>query len=168
MTLQCVDQFSIKETIINAPFVSFSQNIDKFLQKYPYTEINTDQFSKNLNSTIYLREKIPYNKKPAYKILTGNVDKFYIEIELAFPFEIANTGVKAVSKFHQQYKKKYNIYSRSLLLIRFSSTDNTLISMASGRKTIYISSFFDKEYKSEIVNKFMQKLSDKMVNPLWS
>ena len=166
VTLQCVDQFSIKETIINSTWSKFSQNIDKFLHKYPYTEINTDQFSKNLNSMIYLREKIPYNKKygRGHKVLTGNVDSWYIEIELAFPFEIANTALKAVSKFHQQYKKKYNVYSPSFLFVRFSSADNTLISMASGRKTIYISSFFGKEYEPEIVNKFMQKLSDKMVD----
>ena len=166
VTLQCVDMFSIKEKVSRSSWKDIAEKMDVILQKYPYTQIDVDQFSKDLDSVVYLREKVAYDKSLgyAYEVLTGSsAGSWYIEIELAFPYELASTAIKAVSKFHRQYKKKYNVYTDAPLLIRFSSSDNTLISMASGRKTIYISTFFGKEYDPDTVNKFMWSLSDEMV-----
>lgn len=167
VTLKCVDLFSIIGTVLRDHWQNIAQELEMILQKYPYTDINIDQFSNNLYSVVNLRKKVPYDPKlgPGYNTaLTGNVTSWYIEIELAFPLQIINTAIKAVCRFHQKYKDIHNIYTSSPLLIRFSSSDNTLISMASGRETVYISTFFGNEYEPKIVNEFMSTLSDEMVN----
>jgi FAD/FMN-containing dehydrogenase len=165
VTLRCTDLFSIKQSKLKAIWSDIAPNLDAILERYPYTQINVNQFSYPIDCTVELREKIPYNENlgAGYRVLTGNVDSWYIEIELAFPYEIISTAVKAISSFHIKYKSDRNLYSRSQLLVRFSSADNTLISMASGRKTVYISSFFGNEYDPHDIDEFMQLLSDTMV-----
>jgi FAD/FMN-containing dehydrogenase len=166
ISLKCVDMFSIKETVYNDYWNNIYSGLDILLTKYPYTQIDLDQFSDNLLSTVTLRQKVPYDSQlgPGYKVLTSYVSSWYIEIELAFPYYIVDKAVKAICKFHINYKETNNIFSESQLLIRFSGEDDTLISMASGRKTVYISSFFEKEYEPKLIYKFMHDLSDKMVN----
>lgn len=166
VVLQAVELFSIEESNITVPWHQISNNLDQMLNEYQFTEINVYQFSDNLDCDVSLKRKVPYNPHlgPGYKQLTTHNTSWYIEIELAFPFEIANTAVQAVASFHRDYRLKYGIYSRSELFVRFSDADPTLISMASGRKTIYISTFFGHEYEPNVVYEFMARLSDKMIS----
>jgi len=161
ITLKTVPLFSIKEKKVTMTWKKFYDNFDNIMKKYEYTQAYVSQELETPVALVLLRKKIKYDPK-LKNILTGVWNEFYIEIELAFPLDILNDAVHAVINFHKEYKKKNNVFTESDLLIRFSDADDTLISMASERKTVYISTFFDKEYKPEIIYRFMNDLNNEM------
>lgn len=163
--LQCVEQYSIVEEQIKTEWSEITKYLNEILKQYPLTDVNVNQHSDNLTSMLTLRKKVPYDRKlgNGHKKLTSNIKAWYIEIELAFPIEHAFVAVEKIALFHKKYKKKYKIWTDSDLYIRFNRADESILSMASGRDTIYVSSFFGKEYDANIVYTFMKKLSDTMV-----
>jgi FAD/FMN-containing dehydrogenase len=173
LTLQCEELFYIKESEINMSWNEFYKNINSILTEYSYTQVSVDPYSVNLDSNVLLRKKVnnlileEKNKKDfiilsASKALTYKYNAYYIENEMAFPFDKINIALLEIVKFHLSYAKKYKIKSKSTLLIRFSNADDSYISMASNRKTVYISSFFGKEISPEKAYEFFYKLSVKM------
>jgi FAD/FMN-containing dehydrogenases len=164
--LKCVDLFDIEETTQKTTWDYFYKNMEKILNEYDYTQVNVDQFDENLETTILLRKKVPRikGKKNANNILTSKYNEYYIECELAFDYKDANNAMKSICKFHNDYNKYYNFKSDSHILARFCASDDTLLSMASGRRTIFISSFFGKRYDPNDVYKFMYLLCDKMIS----
>jgi len=166
VTLRCSKMYSIEEKRIKTTWDKISGHIDEILRDYAYSDIYVRQHSESLECTLIQQRKVPYSDELGYgyKNLTAHIGSWYIEIELAFPYELINTAVRAVAEFHRRYREKHNIYTKSELYVRFSDPDDTLISMCSDRKTVYVSSFFGKEYEADIVYKFMKELSDEMVD----
>lgn len=166
VTLQCVDMYSIRKREVNTTWPHIYHKLSKILKAHQYTDINIDPHSDidNLVAILTLKKKVAYDEAlgPGYNELTSDVTSLYIEIELAFALEMADEAVRAVCSFHQQYKRKHHFHTDDYLYVRFSDADDTLLSMASGRKTIHISTFFGIK-QAKRVNKFMHKLSDKMV-----
>ncbi|AYV83955.1 MAG: FAD-binding protein [Hyperionvirus sp.] len=164
VTLRCVEMFSIEEKRVKSYWND--ESFGDILREYPYTDVHVDPHSERLGCTIVKQRKVKYSDRLGYgyKNLTEHVGSWYIEIELAFPFELYNICVGAVAEFHRRYRREHGVYTKSELYVRFSDADNTLISMCSGRRTVYVSSFFGDEYLPEIVYKFMRELSDEMVD----
>jgi FAD/FMN-containing dehydrogenase len=183
LTLKCEDIFYIRQATVKIPWNTFYQNINIILDKYPYTQINVDQFTDDLQTIVTLREKVSstnigsaqdnkfipgiiknsdkFFQEQSDKILTAKYTEYYIENEMAVPFNMINEALSYVVNFHRQ--EKHNLRSGSNILLRFAAPDNTLISMAAGRKTVFISSFFGKESHVSDIYNFFRKLSTNMV-----
>jgi L-gulonolactone oxidase len=159
LTLQCEKMFYIEEKQLTTTWKLFYKNIDKLLHKFPYTDLYVDQFNDNLKTDVTLMRKTNKHINNA-NTLTKKFTEYYIEIELAFPLEKINDAVLSIVEFH----KNQSIKSKSGIYIRFCDKDDTYLSMASDRKTTYISSFFGHEVTKEQAEKFMKQLSDEMIN----
>jgi FAD/FMN-containing dehydrogenase len=165
LKLQCTKQYSIIETEVVEEWSKISKNLKNILEEYELTDMRVDQHSKNLLTNVTLAKKVPYDGRrgPGYTKLSSSSASWYIEIELSFPLSIAFLAVKAVAEFHKEYKKRYNVFTNSKLYIRFNKADDSILSMASHRDTIYVSTFFGKQYDANVVYEFMRRLSDEMV-----
>ncbi|AYV77962.1 MAG: FAD-binding protein [Edafosvirus sp.] len=164
VTLQCENMFGILEEKKVFKWNDFYNNMDTLLEKYDYLQATIDPFDDQMNTHVELKQKVKLDSKTkGYKNLTSKYNEYYIEIELAFAYELADKALRSIIKYHRFYYKKYGIKSDSTILIRFSGSDNSFISMCSDRKTIYISTFFGKGIEPEKVYKFMKKLCNKMI-----
>jgi FAD/FMN-containing dehydrogenase len=168
VTLKCENLFSIKEEIINTTWKTFYDIIDRTIDSADYIQLTIDQFSQDLKTTVNLRKKIPLNNKypTNNQLLTSQRYSPYIETELAVPYENTNNALHAVVNYHNEFYKKHKLKSDSDLFMRFNRQDDTLISMAAGRKTTYISTFFSvptSKAKIDVIYLFMNDLNNMMI-----
>lgn len=162
LTIQCEDLYSIEEHSDTIDWNIFKNNFEEILLKYPLTSGYLNPY--NMKYQITYRRQVPYNgNNLGYEIISSsNVSKYYIECETGI--DINNIDIiEDFCKYYKDYFDQNKIISHSELLIRFCNSDNTLISMASERKTIFISAFFDKSTEPNLAINTLKNLSDYLV-----
>lgn len=166
VTFKCEPIYGISQFEMNMKWPVFIGNLNMILNVYPLTELRVDQFSDDINCQVTFRKKVSIDKtkNAGYKQLTTKLPSpYYLEAEVAMSIEKLNEALLATVKFHQDYDKQYGIMADRDLLVRFSGPDDSLISMAAGRKTAYISSFFGSDVQAEDAITFLKKVSDMLI-----
>lgn len=182
ITLQCEDLFAIKHLSKKIKIDKFINNFkglqdkNEFLQAYLWDEKNT--------CTVYYRKKI--NLQPSdykniknlsknntktnridfsHKILTKNMEiSMYTEMEIAIPIVYFKKAINDILEITKKYKNNgYNTtYS---ILVRFTSPDNSLIGMTSGRDSFFVDVFNKAEKRDDqLLNKYFKELHDYLIN----
>lgn len=162
LTIQCENLYSIQENTENIDWNDFKINFKEILKQYPLTSGYLNP--QNMKYKITYRKKIPYdNKISGYEVVSSsNVSNYYIECETGIEFDRIDI-IEKFCKYYKDYYNKNNIPFHSELLIRFCDSDDTLISMTSGRKTIFVSAFFGNEIDSDTAIKILKTMSDYLV-----
>jgi FAD/FMN-containing dehydrogenase len=168
VTLRCEPLFSVEEhtSSTSMPWRTFYAQMQPILRDWPLTQLTVDQFSPDLRCTVSLRRKQPYSAAlgAGYQALSSATESgYYLEAETAMPRAAIGAAVEATAAFHQQRLAQTGIRSRSSLFVRFCAPDATLISMAAGRETAFVSSFFGHEVEAATGVAFLQDASDLLV-----
>ena len=197
LTIRCTDIFRVSKRKVEVNWNYLNNHLENLLKTFEYTYLQVHQFDDNLKTDVFLIKKIshitpssadsrvatPQNETLDYKLdgvvtsrkeyeqsdlMTNKNFSKYIETELAFDYKDLNSAIIDISKFHKKYSKKYEIMPDDILLVRFLGADYAFLSMASERKTVFISTFFDAPDPSNIkkinvIYKFLKKLCDEMI-----
>nr|QBK87116.1 MAG: D-arabinono-1,4-lactone oxidase [Marseillevirus LCMAC201] len=162
-TVQCVDLYAIEHTKKKMLWSDVLGGIDEYLNKYLFFQCYIKPDRDDLQTTVYLRKKVnPKNftekelskdrtvsvKKLDHKVdygmyvLTKNQEaSHYTEIEIAVPAEVFPDAIKDTIQLIKSYRQQFNWnYGRSIL-IRFTGADTGLLSMTSGRESVFINIF---------------------------
>jgi len=162
-TVQCVDLYAIEHTKKKKLWPDVIKKLDKYLDKYLFFQCYIKPDTDDLQTTIYLRKKVDPNKfskkelskdrdtnvkKLDYKVdygmyvLTKNQEaSHYTEIEIAVPGEVFLEAINDTIQLIKNYRQEFNWnYGRSIL-IRFTGADTGLLSMTSGRESVFINIF---------------------------
>jgi FAD/FMN-containing dehydrogenase len=158
ITFKCEPMYEIEERVITTNWDDFTSSLDRILFQYPLTQVDVDQFSPNLDTTVTLRRKI--SGQGGYKTLTSNQPPhYYIECEMALPIELIKEALIYTAQLHNKFKARSN----SNLFVRFCGADDTLISMESKHKTAFISSFFGHEVDSNTAIQILKTICDELI-----
>lgn len=162
VTIQCEDLYSLENETKIINWFNFKKDMKSIMSQYPFTSGRLDPNTMKFEVTY--QKKIPYIKnKPGYEDISSNKKSdYYIESEAGIDINKIDI-IDDFCKYYNNYYTKNNIKSDSELLIRFCDKDDTLISMASERKTIFVSIFFGKSIDPNLAINTLKNLSDYLV-----
>jgi FAD/FMN-containing dehydrogenase len=188
VTLQCEDLFVVDHKRIRIPFDTFITRFDHYRKDYRYLQAYHYPYKKGNNTTVYLRKKIDkFDKKDivanrdpksvrmvdqkvdfGHRVLTKSLEaSYYTEMEIGIDIKGFKKAIQDIKDLFQRHKRLYKYDTRYPILIRFTGKDNSLLSMTSGRDTVFFNIFnvaselksqnlirFYKEYENLLINKY--------------
>jgi len=188
ITLQCEPLFAIKHIRKIMKIKDFLNDYEELQKKYEFLQAYMWPFKKGEICTVYMRERIDLQTKDydkileeakktrgkglkitrtdfSHKVLTKNLEaSMYTEIEIGVPLKNIKEAVMDTIQLHKEYKEKHGYDTKYSILVRFTNADkDSLLSMASGRDTVFIDLFNNASLTNDpTLNKFFKAFEDLM------
>lgn len=161
VTVQCEPLFGIEAQTESLSQEEFLQQISQIQEEFPLTQVELDLNTRQAN--ILKRRKVENGTNGYEQLTSSQPSHFYIEAEIALPMEKLKDGIETTREF---WEESATIPLTESLLIRFSGPDPSWLGMASHRKTVHISCFFNDPMEAETSIENLRQWTDVMIQSL--
>jgi FAD/FMN-containing dehydrogenase len=168
ITFTCVPQFYLEYTKQNIDKETFFTTYKKLIQDHDFVQFAYNTHDSDVTVHIYDKTS-PLNKKArvSFQALSSyDAGGLRLEEEIAIPHEKLESALKDIDQLVDTHSIKHSMLQR--VFCRFTQADDSLISMSSGRKSIYlsISSPVDNKYLA-FFKDFEEKMMAYKGRPHW-